>query len=308
MADTQIHAARHRKIEWINIYNADEKLIRKVSDKFKFHELAVQDCLEEDERSKIDEYDDHLFVILHFPFINKRTGKYEAAKLSMFIGKNYFVTVSNGKLKTLDKIFVQMNENKSFRQEYFSKGSGYLLYHVMNDLFEDCFAPVGKISRIGREIEEDLFEGVIVKDMLYDIMNMKRGVIAMQRIFSPMRSIVLSLEHQHRRFLAKNLEVYFDNIVDKIEKLWSMVEGLKAVADTLQDANEALVSHNTNNVIKILTVFSVVMLPLTFLTGLYGMNLVLPLQEDPMAFWQVGGMMLAVVFTMLLFFRWKRWI
>ena len=125
---------------------------------------------------------------------------------------------------------------------------------------------------------------------------------------APQRGVVAQIEHKNKKFLPHSLEVYFDDAVDKIEKIWSSLENMKELIESLQDTNESIISHTTNNVIKILTVFSVVMLPLTFLTGLYGMNVALPGAESGAIFMVLTGVMIGIVLTMLGFFKYKRWI
>ena len=115
-------------------------------------------------------------------------------------------------------------------------------------------------------------------------------------------------EHKNKKFLPESLEVYFDDVLDKVEKIWNNLENLKELIESLQDTNESIISHTTNNVIKTLTVFSVVMLPLNLLAGLYGMNVELPGGAQPAMFFYISGGMAALLLLMLVFFKIKRWI
>jgi magnesium transporter len=298
----------HSGLKWINIEDPTEEKMNELAETYGFHELDIEDCFSETERPKIDEYDDYMFVVMHMPAYDKKKDRFRIVELNIFIGDGYLITVSEGDLEILRKLFDRVNEEKEVRGEHMSKGSGFLLYRLTSELFEGVFPMVEKVGVKGRRIERDLFEGKVVKDMLYDIMGMKRQIITLRRIMQPHRSLIMTLEHKHKRFLAEELEVYFDDVVDKIEKIWGSLEVLNEVADTLQDANEALVSHNTNNVIKILTVFSVVMLPLTFVTGLYGMNVALPGGADPITFRYIVAGLVTIVVGMMGFFVWKKWI
>jgi magnesium transporter len=143
--------------------------------------------------------------------------------------------------------------------------------------------------------------------MLKDILNIKKNIIVFRRVIAPQRSVIAQIEHKNKKFLPESLEIYFDDVVDKIEKIWNSLENLKELVASLQETNESIISHTTNNVIKILTIFSVVMLPLTFLTGLYGMNVALPMADRTETFFMLTALMVLVVATMLGFFKYKKW-
>ena len=125
----------------------------------------------------------------------------------------------------------------------------------------------------------------------------------------PQRAIIAQLEHKNKKFLPENLDIYFDNIVDKIEKMWNNLENLQELTVSLHETNESIISHNTNNVIKVLTLFSVVMLPLTFITGFYGMNVEeLPFVACTSAIEIIAGILVAIALGMVLYFRYKKWL
>ena len=124
----------------------------------------------------------------------------------------------------------------------------------------------------------------------------------------PQRTVIAQLEHKNKRFLPENLDLYFDDLVDKVEKIWGNLESMKDLVISLQETNESIISHKTNDVIKVLTIFSATMLPLTVLTGFYGMNVDLPMGEHPVAYFLIIGGMAVISLTMLIFFKMKRWL
>ena len=186
--------------------------------------------------------------------------------------------------------------------------SGYLLYQIIDEMFGACFPLLDQLSIEVDDLEKGVFELENPKDMLKDILSLKKDIINYRRIIIPQRTLVAQLEHKNKKFLPEDLDVYFDDVVDKVEKLFNNLETLWDIVTSLHETNESILSHNTNNIIKILTIFSVIMLPLTFVTGLYGMNVVgLPLADNPLAFAGIAGILILIVFTMLIFFRFKRW-
>ena len=271
-------------LQWIDIESPDPIQLAKLKDKFGFHELDIEDCLSDNQRSKIDEYKDYLFIILHIPYYDKRKQRVVSEEIDIFIKNDTLVTVHWGKLKALKNFYEEIKKSKKTKTHIMGQGSGFLLYELIDHLFSSTFPMLDVIERNMTSLERDVFSLGRRKDMLRDILTLKKNIIAFRRIMSPQRGVVAQIEHKNQKFLPHALEIYFDDVVDKIEKIWSMLENLKELAESLQDTNESIISHTTNNVIKILTIFSVVMLPLTFVTGLYGMNVALPLANNPNTF------------------------
>lgn len=182
---------------------------------------------------------------------------------------------------------------------------------IIKRLFTSSFSITDKIQVNLKEIEEKIFESPHVKDQLFDIMVAKKNIITLRKILLPERPVIANLEHKQKRFLPDTLEVYFDDVVDQIEKLWNILETQKEVIESLEDTNESLLSHKINNTMRTLTVFSVIMLPLTFFTGLFGMNVQLPFEtamENLEHFWDILMAMGITVFLMVGVFKVKKWL
>ena len=130
----------------------------------------------------------------------------------------------------------------------------------------------------------------------------------MRRILLPQRTVVASLEHKSKKFIAENLDVYFDDVQDAIEQQWSMLETAKEVIGALQELHESWIQNKTNRIIRILTVFSVTMLPLTVITGIFGMNVDLPYSHDPWAFIGISAILFLILIGALAYFGWRKWL
>jgi magnesium transporter len=303
---------KYKKNKWINVENPTKEDLLALQKRFRIHELAIEDCVEETERPKIDDYDRHLFIVLQFPVYNKRHHRFDTEQLNIFIGQNYLVTVHDGRLKVLSDITDQMKRSMKTKKMMFSEneGVGYLLYEIISALYDSIFPITDKIQASLKRIENEIFESSRPKDELFDIMVLKKNIITLRKILLPQRSVVAALEHKQKRFLPEDLVIYFDDVVDQIESLWSILGNQKEIIETLEDTNESLLSHNINLTIRTLTVFSAIMLPLTFLTGVFGMNVKLPFQEaitDANNFWAIMILMLAVIGVMFAVFKWKKW-
>jgi magnesium transporter len=178
----------------------------------------------------------------------------------------------------------------------------------MSTLFEEGFPLVDTIAKQLRRIEDQLFESDEQVDLLRDIMTLKRNIITMRSILLPQRSLIAMLEHKNKKFVSEELALYFDDILDAIERQWSLLDTSKEMIDALQDTHESWLTHRMNHVIRILTIFSVTMLPLTFFTGLYGMNVDLPFGQNTKAFVGIVLTMLVLLAGMLAYFMRKGWL
>ena len=149
-----------------------------------------------------------------------------------------------------------------------------------------------KIGNKLEQLEEDIFVGRS-EEIVRDISNVKQEIINFRKIIRPQRTVLRDLERTKQRYWAEELEIYFDDIVDASERIWDMLENYKEVVEALEDTNESVISHRVNDVLRVLTAFSVVVLPLTFIASLWGMNVGVPGEGDIAAFWIIVGAMVA---------------
>ncbi len=301
----------HNDNHWLNLVNPNEEEILSLKKKYKFHTLDLEDCLSESQRPKIDEYEKYLFIILQFPYYNRRTRHIATEQVNIFIGQNYLITIHDGHLDELNKIFEKCKKSPKAKNTFFGESTGYLLYSVISNLFSSSFSITDKIQVTLKHIEQAIFETSHVKDQLFDIMVTKKNIITLRKILLPQRTVIAALEHKQKRFLPDHLEIYFDDVVDQIEKLWNIMETQKEIIESLEDTNESLLSHKINNTMRTLTVFSVIMLPLTFLTGLFGMNVKLPFGQAMGSiehFWSIIISMMIIIVLMFGVFKWNKWL
>jgi magnesium transporter len=261
------------------------------------------------QRAKIDEYPDYVFVVLHFPRFDKRTGRLQAAELNIFVAGDLVITLPNEPLKPLSGLWSRCEKSATAREKHMGKGSGYLLYEIVDSMYDYCFPILDKIGFKLDSIEDAVFEGQ-TDDVVRDISNVKQEIINYRRIVKPQRPTLRLLDRGLRRFAPQDLEVYFDDIVDKSERIWDLLENYKEVAEALEATNESVINHRLNDIIRVLTVLSAVVLPLTLITGIWGMNTeVLPFSEDGVFSFVFPLLLMAVVaLALFAWFRHKRWL
>ena len=304
---TEMQTINGNNIKWVNIPNPTQDEINLLEKEYGFHHLDLEDCLTENQRAKIDRYDNYTFLILHLPTLHKRTKRIVYKEIDIFISNDFLICLHEDH-GFLNDIFESAQNNDIVAKDYMSSGPGYLLYKILNQMFEDLFKIVDDLSRDVNKIEKEVFQTENNRDMLKDILLLKKDIINFRRIILPQRTIIAQLEHMTFSTRDNDLEVYFDNVVDKIEKIFATLENLYELVESLHQTNESIIFHNTNNVIKVLTVFSVVMLPLTFVTGFYGMNVALPLQNAENSVLWIVFFMLTILGSMLGYFKYKDWI
>lgn len=306
-AEPRISELSAEGVTWVHADQPGHAEVELLAERFGFHELDIEDVLSKRQRPKIDEYPGYLFVVLHFPFYDKSVQRLNAAELDVFLGPDFLITLPNVELLPVTYLFRRCEGDPVLREELFSKGSGYLLYHVLDDLFDYCFPILDKIGTKLDAIEMGIFEERS-EDVVRDISNAKQELIAYRKIIKPERATLRLLERSTQRFLPGELELYFDDIVDAAERIWDLLDNYKEVIEGLESTNEAFISHKQQYRLQLLTVVSVTLLPLTLLASIFGMNLGLPGEGSAEAFWLLVGIMAALGLGLLALFRWKRWL
>jgi len=294
-------------LRWLNIERPRPIDRAWLEEHFDFHPLDYEDVASRNQRPKIDEYEGYLFIVLHFPRYDKQVGRLNAAEVDLFVGPDFVITLPNEPLPPLEYLFERCRTNEELREQYFSKGPGYLLYKIIDDCVDASFPMLRKMGNKLERLEDDIFEGRSA-EIVRDISNVKQEIINFRKIVRPQRAVLGDLERTKQRYLAEDLDVYFDDINDASERIWQMLEGYKETAEALEHSNEAVLSHRLNDVLRVLTAFSVVVLPLTLVASIWGMNVGVPGEGTVAAFWAVIAAMALLLGGMLWFFRRRGWL
>jgi len=294
-------------LTWVHLGAPTADEAAQLAERFGWHPLDLEDVLSKRQRPKVDEYPEYLFTVLHFPAYDKAIQRLNAAELDLFVGPDFLITLPTVELLPVTRLFTRSQADDELRDTLFSKGSGYLLYHVLDDLFDYCFPILDKIGHKLDSIEDEMFEGR-AEDVVRDLSNVKQEIISYRKIIKPERSTLRVLDGRVQRYLPDELDLYFDDIVDAAERIWDLLDNYKEVVEGLEQTNESVISHRQNDVLRILTVFSVVLLPLTLISGIFGMNVDFPGFGTAEAFWVIVGVMIGVAVTLIGFFRYKRWL
>ncbi len=295
------------KVTWTNIEDPTPEDIEHLRRNFSFHPLDLEDCLSKIERPKIDEYDDYLFIVMHFPIYDWDREVSQPAEIDFFIGTSYLVTVHDGRLKPVIQLFEDCRAYERTRQRHMGAGASRLLHSVIDKLVDYCFPILAKVDHNIQTIEEEIFIENM-RQIVRRISVVRRDIIALRRIIKPQLAIVANLEHVDRPFIHEDLDVYFGDIHDHLQKAWEELEDHREVLEGLSNTSESVISYRINDVMKILTVISVLLLPLSLISGIYGMNVLLPGESWPWTFPVIIVMMVVLAVAMLVFFNKKNWL
>ncbi len=308
-----VESVAFQDVTWINIEKPSRRQMSYLERAFHFHPLDLDDCLSKVQLPKVDEYDDYLFIVLHFPVFLRRARVTHSTQVGIFIGKDYIVTVHAGNLRPLANLFQECQSDESARQENMGRSPTYLLYRLVDRMVDYCFPILNKIISNIEKVEDDIFDERAL-NTVQEISILRRDIIAFRRINWPLRAVIGSMERRVSRFSGKDekeMDVYFGDVVDHLDKIWSALDEYKEIIEGLSDTNNSLTSNRINEVMRVLTIFATIMMPLTVVSSIYGMNVPLPggLQSGSFISFIVVIIFMAMIGgSMLFYFHRKHWI
>jgi magnesium transporter len=309
----QVEEIAAEGLRWVKIDRTGALEQAWLEENFEFHALDFEDVVSRNQRPKIDVYDDYLFIVLHFPIFDSAARRLGAGELDLFVGPGFLITIPNQPLQPVEYLFERCRQKEELRDQLFSRGSGYLLYRLVDDGFDYCFPMLRKIGNKLDRLEEEIFEGHS-REIVRDISNVKQEIINFRKVIRPQRPVLRDLERVKERYLSPDidLEIYFDDIVDAHERIWDMLENDKEVVEALEETNESVLAHRFNDVLRILTVLSIIFLPATLIASIWGMNVGLPGGGAPeggphAVFWIMVAVMVVGIGGMIAFFRRRGW-
>jgi magnesium transporter len=259
---------------WIDIEKPTRNKMEILGRKFPFNELNLEDCLSKIQITKIDRYEDHIFIILHFPTSHKEKGKPRFSQLSIFAGMNYLITVHQGDLKPLIEMFQVCKKSPDQRQALMGRSSGYLLHSIIDVLVDDLLHILMKVVGNLDDIEDAVFDDKIA--VAKEISLLRREITTLRRVVIPLKRIVLEITKSIQKFSEEDLTLYFDDVKDHIDKVLEALEESKETIEIYKDTDFMLSTEKTNKILAVLTILFTLSIPATVIGAFYGMNVNLP--------------------------------
>lgn len=300
-----IETIKMGRLKWYYINQPTEVDFTFLAEKFHFHPLDIEDCKSSNQRPKIDIYDDYYFLILHFPNFDKQNVFIKTKEVKVFWGEDFVITIEKSKW-VVGQMFMDFQQLDESDQNLGIGTSDALLYKILERLMSESLYPLRKVGLDLELINRELFNSRPVRT-IERISVTRKNIILINTIFKPQLRLFHKFETGQIAGFADNMEEYWGNILDYYQKVWDMTEDYEDLIEGLSKTFDSMQTNKTNEIIKILTLISSVILPLTFITSLYGMNVFLPLQENKIAFWLLLLGMVLISLVMVIYFKRRRW-
>ena len=301
-----MNVIKSKNLTWIDINEPSEEDLEFLSKNFHLHPLVLNELLPPLDHPKIENFDDYLFIVLFYPSFNKITGATVPLELDIIVSKDYIITSHYKDIVPVKAIFNKCNLYEEHREEYTSDGSGELLYRIIKQILSAYFPKLSNMKKRLMELEEAVYQ----KRHNYSVNLVsltKRDIIGFQSIIEPQKLVLENLAKESKEFFPKKLLPYFNNLINLYNRVINTLDAHSKTLSALDSTNQSLLTTRTNEIIKLLTIFSVIVFPLNLVAAIFGMNTKMPLIEHPYGFWIITGIMSFGVIIMLLFFRHKKW-
>jgi magnesium transporter len=288
---------------WIDLYEVGNEELNYIADLFQFHPLAIEDCLHVSPRAKVDNYEDYYFFVFHALRYNEASDtEITTIELNVFLGTNYIVTIHKSPMNTVGKIARLTLKTK----DYMNKGPDFLLYNIVDGITDEYFPILDRISVRIDELEDEIYIHD-VEEITEEFLALKRTIILIRRVILPQKRIFANINGRLSFEIREDNIPFFIDLVDHLERITDSTETFRDLVNGAMDTYYSIVSAKTTEKLRVLTIISTIMMPLTFITGFFGMNVPIPFQEQG---WVIGGIslfMLLITGCMLYVFKKRRW-
>jgi magnesium transporter len=292
-------------IKWHYIEDPSDEDLGFLKDNFHFHPLDIEDCRSVNQRPKIDVYDDYYFLILHFPHYDRWNRFLKTKEVKIFWGEGYIITIGKPHW-VVSSLFNSAKEMKDPYEILQAGTSDALLYKVLEKLMQETLSLISKLGIELELINRELF-GKKAEKTIERISLTRRNMILLNTIFKPQLRLFQKFESGQIEGYAENMEEYWGNILDYYQKMWDMIEDYEELIEGLSKTFDSMQTNRSNEIMKALTLISSILLPLTFIASVYGMNVKLPFMNATNTFWVLMGTMLFISGGFIYMFKWKRW-
>src|ERR671920_1945767 len=275
-----LETIHNEKLLWVNIERPTRDKMEVLSRNFSLHELNIEDCLSKNQLPKIDRYDDHVFIILQFPTTQKEKTSPRFSQLSLFIGKNFLISIHHGDLKPLSELFQasKMDSGKN-KLNIMGNSPGYLLHSILDALVDDLLHILMKVIGNLDDIEDAVFDDKVA--IAKEISLLRREITTLRRVVLPLKRIMSEIISRDVKKFSSSVEEedlisYFEDVNDHIFKVLEALDESKETIEIYKDTDFMLSSEKTNKILSFLTMLFTLSIPITVLGTFFGMNIIIP--------------------------------
>lgn len=304
-----IRELKNGDITWISIVNPDQRAVRFLREKYDVALPILKEFIPPIKRPKVEDYRNYLFVVIHFPVFNPATRKTNSTELDVILFKDTLITSHCNMFPELKKVFERCEKDPLARNYYMEHDAVCALYRILDKLIDTRMPMLDHIDDHIEEIDNKMFTGDEQK-LLQEIAFVKHDIIGFRKAMKPQRTVLESLSHATPKISPNDYQREITEVIGSNIKVWNTLENHKEMIESLEQTNESIFSHRLNDTMKILTAFSVMVLPLTLIASIFGMNTVdgMPLIQNPYGFEIILLIMCTVSLVSFLFFKYKKWL
>lgn len=300
------HTIEHKKITWLDIRKPTSDDIEFLQENFNIHPTAIEEFITPTFRSKATQYENCLFLSLHIPLFDTSTKTTYPGEIDIILTKTHLVTGHAEDIYQLTDFFQKLQASEGKQRLHMSESPAHLLFTVLEILLESCFPRMDNIIRKLDLIEQQVFTGN-EKKMVKEISFVKRDILNFRRTLMPQRSVLESLVQKENPYIPKTLMPYYQDLIGTNVRLWNTLQNCKETIESLEVTNESLLSDKINERMRFITIFTAALVPTSLYANIVSMNVHIPFEDNPHAFWIHIGMLVVVgVVTVLLFKLLKR--
>jgi len=290
-----------KEVFWLNINNPTDNDFKFLKNKFNFHHLTIEDCVNKTKRCKINDYNDYHFLIISTSDSHANNA-FSYNNIYVYICSDYIITLHYGENKSVKKIMNDIDKGL----DIVSSGSDFVLYNILDEAIDQLFVVTDKIEEKISILEEESMNNP-VQSTLNNIMRVKKSVIKLRRVVSPLREVLNTLL-RHDDIITEKHRIYFSDIYDHALRIYDLIESDHEMVTSCLELYSSQLSNSMNKVMKVLTVITTIMMPLTIITGIYGMNFkYMPELNGKYSYFIIIFLMIFISFCQYLFFRKKNW-
>jgi len=298
------------KLVWLNISDAgkDEIEYLRKTYNFKMAHLRASSGKAFAQRAIVEHGDDYLFMILHYPVF--RDGAIVSEEIDFFVGHGYLVTLHNSNLPALNSFFKLCKKETGSLLAFHFESASVLLYELLEKLIQSCYTLLDENSIAINEVEKLIFEKE-PKNAVSHILSLRLNIINIRKIMQNHKNVMKKLTERESRYApASEVKKFYNSLIEHTKRIWENLENQKETIEVLNNTNESLLNDRISNIMKTLTIFSVIVFPLTLFAAIFGMNTIdgMPFVDTPNGFWIIIAFMLMGCFGMLLIFERKKWL
>ena len=299
----RVEPPRDGVLRWIDLVGQTEEDVRLLAERFGFHPLAIEDLLHLDQRPKMEEYGEHLFVVTHGIFCPEDVRDLVVRELHTFLGARYLVTVHADPLPGLEMVWRRLAGEVAVAR----RGVDFIYYLVADAMVDENFLLLDRVSDALEEMETNLFEEPKARGELPQLFRLKKSLVTMRRILSPLRDVFAMMAKRGDPRIGERTALYFRDVYDHLVRIHEGIDAARDILGNILDAHLSLVANRTNEVMKRLTIMSAVFLPLTFITGFFGQNFAHLPYGSTIAMMAMIAACLLVPTGLLIWFYKSRW-